>query len=221
MIKSQHVQMNHMLSPRGAGFIFLLAALFFCIPVSQAGPAEAYRMAINLASQGQEQQSITTLSALIETQPSQSNWRERMLAAKQLIGMKTERQTNFPAQSIPNPYISLASTYASSHPLFNETDTWPTALLATLFPGAGHAWLGRWHDARTAALMVWPMLLLTLWAFKRGMGPVTLFFTLITLWLWSGSVFSAISLAERGSIETYIIWWQNVWLSSALPGRPW
>lgn len=221
MIKSQHVQSGHQPLLPGAGFISLLAVLFFCIPASQAGPAEAYRMAINLAAQGQEQQSITTLSALIETEPAQSSWRERMFAAKQLIRMKTEQQADIPLQSSPNPYIRLASAYVRSHPLLQEIERWPAAVLATLFPGAGHAWLGRWHDARTAALMVWPMLLLTLWAYKRGMGPVTLFFALITLWLWSGTVFSAISLAERGDVETYMIWWQNVWQSSGLPGRPW
>jgi len=218
---AQTLQIIHMLSPRETGFICLLAALFFCTPASQAGPAEAYHMTINQAAQGHEQQSISTLTALIETQPSQSTWHERMLAAQQLIRMKTEQQTDFPAQISPNPYLTMASTYASSHPLLHEINTWPAAILATLLPGAGHAWLGRWHDARTAALMVWPMLLLTLWAFKRSMGPVTLFFALITLWLWSGTVFSAISLAERGSLETYIIWWQHLWQSSGLPGRPW
>ncbi len=213
--------MNRVQTRHSLGLIYTLAALFFCIPASQAGPEEAYRMAINLAAQGQEQHSITTLSALLETVPSQSTWHERMLAAQQLIRMRTEQQTVIPSQYMANSYLQLASTYTANKPLLAETTRWPTVMLATLLPGAGHAWLGRWHDARTAALMVWPMLLLTLWAFKRGMGPVTLFFTLITLWLWSGSVFSAISLTERGNLETYLVWWQNLWQSSGLPGRPW
>jgi len=213
--------MNRIQTRHSLRLIYTLATLFFCIPVSLAGPEEAYRMAINLAAQGQEQHAITTLSALLETLPPQSIWHERMLAAQQLINMKAEQQIVIPSQHPLNPYLKLASTHTASKPLLVETTIWPAAMLATLLPGAGHAWLGRWHDARTAALMVWPMLLLTLWAFKRGMGPVTLFFTLITLWLWSGSVFSAISLAERGSLETYLIWWQNVWQSSGLPGRPW
>jgi len=53
------------------------------------------------------------------------------------------------------------------------------------------------------------------------MGPVTVFFVLTTLWLWSGSVFSAVSLAERGSFEAYVLWWQGLWQASGLPGRPW
>ncbi len=213
--------MNHIQTRHSLRLFFIFASLFFCIPASQAGPEEAYRLAINLAAQGQEQQAITALAALIESQPSRSTWHERMLAAQQLISMKTTQQTTIPSQQISNPYLKLASAYAVRQPRLTKTNTWPVAISATLFPGAGHAWLGRWLDARTAALMVWPMLLLTLWAFKRGMGPVTLFFALITLWLWSGSVFSAISLAERGSLETYLVWWQNVWQSSGLPGRPW
>jgi len=222
MINStQSPRIHHMLSACTTGLFCLLTSFLFCISASHAGPTEAYRMAINLAAQGDEQDAITSLSALIEVMPQSSNWHERMFAAQQLIRMKTLQQTDFPAQRSPNPYISLAAAYASSHPLFREINTWPAAILATLLPGAGHAWLGRWYDARTAALMVWPLLLLTLWAFKRGMGPVTLFFALVTLWLWSGTVFSAISLAERGNLETYLIWWQHVWQSSGLPGRPW
>ena len=95
------------------------------------------------------------------------------------------------------------------------------AILATIFPGAGHAWQGRWQDAWVAAIMVWPMLILTLWAASRRMGPVTIFFAMITAWLWSGTVFSSISLAERGGMESYLLWWQGVWQASGLPGRPW
>ena len=98
---------------------------------------------------------------------------------------------------------------------------WLPGLLATIFPGAGHAWQERWNDAVVAAIMVWPMLILTLWAAYRRMGPVTIFFAMITAWLWSGTVFSAISLAERGDVEAYLVWWQGLWQASALPGRPW
>lgn len=202
-------------------FICLLILFISTSPNSQAGPAEAYQQAINLAAQGHEQASVTALTALMEALPQNSTWHERMHAAKQLISMRIERQTDFPTQLHANNYLLLASTYANSQPPLNEIKTWPAAIFATLFPGAGHAWQGRWNDAKTAAIMVWPMLLLTLWAFKRGMGPVTLFFTLITLWLWSGTIFSSISLAERGNIEHYLSWWQNSWQSSGLPGRPW
>ena len=199
-----------------------LFTLFISISANtEAGPAEAYQQAIYLAAQGHEQEAMATLAGLVEVVPQGSTWHERMQAARLLIGMKIERQTEFPPQPHPNTYLLLASSYAASQPLLNEIETWPATTLATIFPGAGHAWQGRWNDAKTAALMVWPILLLTLWAFKRGMGPVTLFFALITLWLWSGTIFSSISLSERGNLETYLIWWQNSWQSSGLPGRPW
>ena len=53
------------------------------------------------------------------------------------------------------------------------------------------------------------------------MGPVTAFFALVTAWLWSGSVFSAIALAERGGMEAYLDWWRELWRFAAIPGRPW
>jgi len=201
--------------------ITFLLIISYCIPATQAGPSEAYQQAINLATQGHDDKATAAFSALAEALPPQNSWHERMFAAQQLISMRMAQQTTLPSQTRPNPYLTMASAYASSHPQLHESKTWPAATLATLFPGAGHAWQGRWHDARTAAMMVWPILLLTLWAYKRRMGPVTLFFALITLWLWSGTVFSAISLAERGNLETYLIWWQNTWQASGLPGRPW
>ena len=70
-------------------------------------------------------------------------------------------------------------------------------------------------------MLVWPMLLLTLWAARRHMGPVTVFFALITVWLWSGTVFSSMSLAERASFEAYTLWWQGLWQASGLQGQPW
>ncbi len=189
--------------------------------MTQAATAEAYQQAIDLAAQGHDQQASTALGMLIETLPQQSIWLQRMQAAQQLIMMRIKRSPELPPFNNTNPYLNLASNHIDNNTANTEADSWPITVLATVFPGAGHAWLGRWHDAYTAALMVWPMLLLTLWALKRSMGPVTVFFALITIWLWSGTVFSAISLAERGNLEHYLIWWQQVWLAAALPGRPW
>jgi len=63
--------------------------------------------------------------------------------------------------------------------------------------------------------------LFTFWADRRDMGPVTVFFAMITAWLWSGMVFSATSLAERGGYELYYAWWQQLWQASGLPSKPW
>jgi len=205
----------------------LLAACLFSIPSSQANPADAYQQAINMAAQGHEREALAALhvlqSAIAQPSPTaqQSTWNLRSFAAQQLINIKLEQRSTMLAADNTNPYLSLAANHIRTHPLQHETTLWPITLVATLLPGAGHAWQGRWHDAYSAALIVWPMILLTLWALKRRMGPVTVFFALITIWLWSGTVFSAISLAERGSAEAYIIWWQSIWLASGLPGRPW
>ncbi len=174
-----------------------------------------------MAAQGDDKGALAILHALDETFPDGGVWRQRKEAAEQLIGMRAVQQTVFPTRSVPNPHLALASAYASAHPLLPDATRWPATALAVLLPGAGHAWQGRWKDAGMAAMMVWPMLILTLWAARRRMGPVTVFFALITIWLWSGTVFSSISLAERGNAEMYLAWWQGVWQASGLPGSPW
>jgi len=201
--------------------VCLLAVFIYSPSLLQAGIPEAYQQAIQLAAQNHEHEANAALSTLIEALPHQPVWKERLQAAQQLINMRMDGQTAFPHQTGSNPYLNLASAYANNHPPVYDAKTWPATILATIFPGAGHAWQGRWRDASTAALMVWPMLLLTLWAFKRSMGPVSVFFALITIWLWSGTVFSSISLAERGNLESYLMWWQSIWQASGLPGRPW
>jgi len=210
--------------------ISLITSVITSIPASQAGEAEAYQQAINLAAQQRDAEAIAALSALAEALPTRQTWQERAQAAQALLHIRMQHQENLNALGFApksqanqaNPYLNLAHHYASSHPFTKPITTWPATLLASLFPGAGHAWLGRWNDASTAALMVWPILLLTLWAYRRGMGPVTVFFALITVGLWSGTVFSATSLAERGSLDAYMLWWQHIWQASGLPAtRPW
>jgi len=191
------------------------------VPASQADPASSFRQAVNLAAQGDDKHARATLHALADALPVGDIWRQRASAAETLIGMRQAQQTLFPVPNGPNPHLALASAYASAHALLPDATRWPATAMAVVLPGAGHAWQGRWKDAGMAALMVWPMLILTVWAAKRRMGPVTVFFALITIWLWSGTVFSSISLAERGNAETYLAWWQGVWQASGLPGRPW
>jgi len=198
-----------------------LCCLLLWVPDAQAGPSQAYRQAMQQAALGHDHAAVTAFASLWEVLPNQSEWKKRMFAAQVLLSMRVNRQTVFVPVIASNPYLRLATTYTANHPQAEEKASWPGVVLATLLPGAGHAWQGRWNDAATAGLMVWPMLLLTLWAAKRKMGPVTLFLALITLWLWSGTLFSSISLAERTSAETYMLWWQGLWQASGLPGRPW
>jgi len=195
--------------------------LLACSPACHADPATAFRQAVNLAAQGDDIAAEASFGALAEAVPEQSVWHQRMTAARALIGMRIAHQTVFPPRIGPNQHVALASAYAVSHPLLQQTTRWPATLLAVIIPGGGHAWQGRWKDAGMAAMMVLPMLILTLWAASRRMGPVTVFFALITIWLWSGTVFSSMSLAERANAEIYMAWWQGVWQASGLPGRPW
>ncbi|HCS12297.1 MAG: hypothetical protein COS82_11370 [Zetaproteobacteria bacterium CG06_land_8_20_14_3_00_59_53] len=202
--------------------IYVVFALLVVLLAGQATPAQAdasdaYHRAIDLATQGRDAEAVAMLAGAHEVAPDV--WAERMRLAAALISMRTRQAVEPPAADGLN--AALVNAYAQAHTAPSSADSRTTGLLAALFPGAGHAWLHRWHDAGTAALLVWPMLLLSLWAWRRGMGPVTVFFVLTTLWLWSGSVFSAVSLAERGSFEAYVLWWQGLWQASGLPGRPW
>jgi len=197
--------------------LLLLLLMTFAPMHAAAAVSDAYRQAIALAASGQDGQAAAMLRGVAAA--SSGVWQERAATAAKLIEMRRQQDRSQLKISALNGV--LLAQYQQQYVAPQPADTRLVGILATLFPGAGHAWLGRWHDAGIAALMVWPMLLLTLWAGKRKMGPVTVFFSLLTLWLWSGSVFSAISLAERGTFEAYIVWWQGLWQASGLPGRPW
>lgn len=189
--------------------------------VAAASPQQAYEQAMRLASVGRTKQAMATLEGAMAVLPRSDPWYARVAAADALLFMRQQHLPTPGLQSQSDLEMALARRFVDSNPAPSSKRVWPAVLFAVILPGAGHAWLGRWHDASVAALMVWPMLLLTVWAAFRRMGPVTVFFALVTLWLWSGTVFSAMSLAERGNAEAYMAWWQHVWQSSGLPGHPW
>jgi len=198
-------------------------ALMLCfITQAEATPVQVYKQALATAASGHESASITALYAASAVLPDNDIWKSRMMAAAMLLDMKRQQSVLPPASDTWSANLELAGGFAREIPFIKSSDSnWLVGMMATLFPGAGHAWQGRWRDAFTAVLLVWPMLMLTLWAAKRRMGPVTVFFALITVWLWSGTVYSSISLAERGSVEAYLTWWQGLWHASGLPGQPW
>ena len=200
--------------------IAVLALATLAPAVAAASPGQAYDAAIGLAARGRTGEAVAMMQGAAASLPAADPWAQRLRAARWLLSMRRMR-AHAPMAAAGNGWMLLADRYLAGHPPPKAAAAWPVGLLAAVLPGAGHARLGRWRDAMTAAMLVWPMLLLTVWAARRRMGPVTVFFALITLWLWSGTVYSAISLAERGSAEAYMAWWQHLWLASGLPGRPW
>jgi len=201
-------------------YVVICCVIFPWQILANESSERVYQQSLHLASQEKLSEAIVALQAASAVLPPENIWRERMLAASVLLGIRKQRTARI-LVSDDNNYLRLAKAYIQAHPHSESIQLWPVAVLASVFPGAGHAWLDRWHDAGTAAAFVWPFLILTLWAARRKMGPVTVFFGLLTLWLWSGTVFSAVSLAERGDFELYVQWWQGVWQASALQGRPW
>ncbi len=193
---------------------------------AHASPAQVWQQAMQMAAAGHGEAAIAHLSGAASMIPNRHDlWRERMLVAAALLDMREKQraQVDFPEAPEFSGWaeVRLVRRYLAGHPPPVTQAPYVAGMAAALFPGAGHAWQGRWRDAGVAALLVWPMLVLTLWAARRRMGPVTVFFALITVWLWSGTVFSAVSLAERGNVEAYLYWWQGLWQASGLPGRPW
>lgn len=205
---------------------YIIVLLFLLMPMlAQASSEQVWQQSMALAQQGQDKQAIALLEGAI-LQSGQANvWTQRFDIAKRLLKLRRDAKVNSTYNTlIPNShnqYDRLMQAWLQQHPLPAVEESIMPALLAAIIPGSGHAWLGRWSDAGVAAMLVWPLLILTFWAARRDMGPVTVFFALITAWLWSGTVFSATSLAERGDFEVYYAWWQQMWAASGLPSRPW
>ena len=201
--------------------LFCSLVLLLMLPASvYAGADSGYAKAMQKAAIGHDAEAVAILQALSISLEEADVWKQRAQAASELLQMRA-RLVATPDLGAPTPYMAMAAAYAKQTPLPAASASWVPGVIGAIVPGAGHAWQGRWRDAGVAAMLVWPMLFLTFWAARRRMGPVTVFFALISMWLWSGSVFSAVSLAERGDMEAYLVWWQGMWQASGLPGRPW
>ncbi len=205
---------------------FILGLLLFCSPiVAHATPEQVWQESMKLAQQGQDKQAIAVLNGAILQAGQPDAWTQRFDIAKRLLKLRYDAKVNSTYNTLMpnrnNQYDMLMQSWLQQHPIPTVEESIMPGLLAAMIPGAGHAWLGRWGDAGVAAMLVWPLLILTFWAARRDMGPVTVFFALITAWLWSGTVFSATSLAERGDYELYYAWWQQMWTASGLPSKPW
>lgn len=191
------------------------------VEVADRAPQHVYQQAMQQASKGHYSEASLRLRATASALPEAHPWRQRMETAAALISMRQVQSVALPPLTSPL-HKAMLNKSLQDRPAPNVENTWVPTALSVLLPGSGHAWMGRWSDALVAAVMVWPMLLLTLWAMRRDMGPVTVFFAMITTWLWSGTAFSAMSLSERANAELYMLWWQQLWLSSGLTGAvPW
>jgi len=207
-------------------FKYIVGLLFLLMPMlAQGSPEQVWQQSMQLAQQGQDRQAIALLEGAILQSGKSNLWMQRFDIAKRLLKLRRDAKVNSTYNTlIPNmhnQYDMLMKNWLSKHPIPTVEESIMPGLLAAMIPGSGHAWLGRWGDAGVAAMLVWPLLILTFWAARRDMGPVTVFFALITAWLWSGTVFSATSLAERGDYELYYAWWQEAWVASGLPSKPW
>jgi len=196
----------------------VMVGLLFAMPMAlHASPQQVWQQALQQAQQGDVEQAALMLQGAAMVLPQADPWRSRMMVASELYAMRAAQKVR-PQVALVGNHGVLANQWLQHHPAPQPEQTWLVATVATVLPGAGHLMLHRWRDAVVVLVLVWPLIGLTLWAARRRMGPVTLFFTLITTWIWSGTVFSAVSLAKRGGLEHYQQWWQALWQASGLPG---
>ncbi len=196
----------------------LLVALWClgCVGANAQEDGGAVYRALIEAARGGSAQGVCRVA---EAAKVEAHWARRIRTACALLRMR-DAQALQPAGLADGPEAVLVQRWLAAHPAPARSSPWVPALLS-LVPGLGHLYLGRGRDALVAALLVWPMLALTLWAWIRRMGPVVVFFGGITAWLWSGVIFSAYALAMRGNLEDYLAWWRALWQASGLPGTPW
>jgi len=203
----------------------LICCLLLLPALAQAGPQQVWDEAMGQAKLGHDEQAITLLKGASLISAEQNLWIQRFDIASRMLALRENAKHdsiyNVLLLSGNNQHEMMLGSWLNQHPLPQTAGSSVPGILASMIPGAGHAWMGRWGDAGVSAMLVWPLLILTFWAARRDMGPVTVFFALMTAWLWSGTVFSAVSLAERGDYELYYSWWREMWVASGLPARPW
>jgi len=198
--------------------IWLVCLLLLATPAWAESPVKtSYEAILDAAKAGKIDAALQACRA-VKPLLSHGIWDDRVRSACALLAMRKERNARLPDASTIQ--LRLARAWIQQHPPPDAPKAWPYALASAVVPGLGHWLLGRKRDALTAALLTWPMIALTLWAWRRRMGPVVVFFAAITLWLWSGVIFSATSLAHRGALEAYLAWWHALWQASGLPGLP-
>ncbi|MDX8408571.1 MAG: hypothetical protein R8J84_00805 [Mariprofundales bacterium] len=198
---------------------WLLALLLLLPAVALASPQQAWQQAVATAAQGDVSRAAAMLEGAANALPEMDPWHQRMITASTLFTMQSH-QTVSPDGKLIGNHGLMAQAWLQQHASPQPVSSWVVGIIATLLPGAGHLWLQRWRDALVVVALVWPLIGLTLWAGRRRMGPVTVFFAMITTWIWSGTVFSAISLAKRGGLEQYMVWWHALWQAAGLPGSP-
>ncbi|MDX8382070.1 MAG: hypothetical protein R8M14_08170 [Ghiorsea sp.] len=205
---------------------YIVGLLLLSMPiVAQAAPENVWQTSMKLAQHGHDAQAISMLNGAMLQMDQPSTWKQRFDITQRLLKLRIDAKSSSEYNALRltgnNQYEMLMQSWLQQHPIPVVEDSIMPGLLGSVIPGAGHAWLERWGDAGVSAMLVWPLLILTFWAARRDMGPVTVFFALITAWLWSGTIFSATSLAERGDFELYYAWWQQMWVASGLPSKPW
>ncbi len=97
-----------------------------------------------------------------------------------------------------------------------ERSPWMAAVLAGLFPGAGHAYLGRWEDAALVFMVNGAFLGATLEAIEKKQPALAGGMALAELLWYSGNIFSAVSNTHKRNRQLLQEWTRDVSLETGL-----
>lgn len=103
-----------------------------------------------------------------------------------------------------------AAKIRQGEPSCRERSPWMAAVLAGLFPGAGHAYLGRWEDAALVFTVNGAFLGATLEAIQKKQPALAGGMALAELMWYSGNIFSAVSNAHKHNRELVLEWSRGI-----------
>jgi len=127
--------------------------------------------------------------------------RATLRQAWQHLQLGEDQKANLKLQEIDHPdYLLHANKALDALPELGELpqkDPKTAAILSAILPGAGHAYVGRPKDARFAFLSNGLMIGATVEAFNRDMPALGAVLGVLELGWYSGTIFSASSLAHK------------------------
>ncbi len=99
-----------------------------------------------------------------------------------------------------------------------ERSPWTAAVLAALFPGAGHAYLGRWEDAALVFMVNGAFLGATVEAIQKKQPALAGGMALAELLWYTGNIFSSVSNTHKHNRQLLQEWSRGLSLETGLSG---
>lgn len=168
---------------------------------------ESFRSALELCAEPADRDRIRLLAAELG-----AGLRDWEAAAQALEAMEAG---GLPGQAAQEQASRIKRGELSS----KERSPWTAGVLAGLFPGAGHAYLGRWEDAALVFLVNGAFLGATVEAVQKKEPALAAGMALAELLWYSGNIFSAVSNAHKHNRRLSEQWSRELGSEQGLPGE--